>query len=441
MLKRNKHEKQKVIKPIKVIRVLHRVTCQLYADPHAQGFDKKYFDAQTVGDWVLYRGKRLSAHYRGKRFGAWVGPIKFGVRLYHHRIYSVGFKFDKLKIDGEVRDIQQGVTKLKRGKITVVGNKITFSSKREAVDFVSYGSFFNAYVRSSVTRVSGICSHQFIKSGFFGHPQKGHKVIVKRTCHRKFQHTESCKRRGLKGRPLKFCVRDLCAKLPKKIEDKIINQNNNEEHRDAPRKRVNRGQCYLQADPHAHGFNGANFEAQVAGDWVEYRGLHLSVHYRGNSMGRWVGQVQWGAFVYGQRISSRGFDVSLVNIDGRDVRLHAGKNPLPKGGFLNVEGTKITISTNDGEEADFISFGSFFNSFIRSDVESVSGICSQQFVKSSFFSSPVNGHVEHIHEHLCARRNHFEGRCRRIGLAGTKLINCIFDRCAGVSKREEKKIH
>jgi len=76
---------------------------------------KKFFNAQVVGDWVLYKGKNLSAHYRGKSFGVWVGPIKFGVRLFKYKIYSVGFKFDKLEINGKIHRIMNGVKRLKHG--------------------------------------------------------------------------------------------------------------------------------------------------------------------------------------------------------------------------------------------------------------------------------------------------------------------------------------
>jgi len=249
-----------------------------------------------------------------------------------------------------------------------------------------------------------------------------------------------CKSHGLKGISLKFCVKDLCNRLPKNIEKRILHRNKGEKKREAPRKRVKRDQCQMYADPHVHGFNGKNFNAQVDGDWVEYRGLHLSIHYRGKRFGSWVGQVHWGAHVFGQRIASRGFDVKQVNIDGQDITLQSGRNKLPRGGYLDINGNKITISTGEGEEADFVTFGSFFNSFVRSDVEIVSGICSEQFVKSNFFSSPINGKVEHIHERLCHRREHFEKRCRHDRLVGAKLINCIFDFCQGVSKKFEEKI-
>jgi len=157
-----------VIKKKKKWKKIHRIVCELYADPHVHGFNKKYFEAQTEGDWVLYRGNNLSAHYRGKRFGSWVGPIKFGVRLYQNRIFSVGFKFDKLRINGKIRSIPEGELKLNGGLIRRNGNKITFSTNDgEDVDFISFGWFFNAYVRSNARKITGICSQKFVRSKFF----------------------------------------------------------------------------------------------------------------------------------------------------------------------------------------------------------------------------------------------------------------------------------
>jgi len=161
----------------------NQVTCTLYADPHVQGFNRKTYDAQKVGDWVLYRGENLAAHYRGKSMGVWVGSIKFGIRLFHHRIYTTGFNFNTLKIDGKVRNIKEGKNKVgKRGTITKVGTKVTFSTNiGEEVDLIAYGYFFNAYVRSRALKVSGICSQQFIVSKFFQHPWAPKHSHLKKT--------------------------------------------------------------------------------------------------------------------------------------------------------------------------------------------------------------------------------------------------------------------
>jgi len=108
---KHKHHPQP---PVEVRRNI--VTCTLYADPHVQGFSRKFYDAQTEGDWVLYRGRHLSAHYRGRRFGAWVGPVKFGVKLKRNRIYTTGFKLERLELNGKIINIKNGIRKNKRRK-------------------------------------------------------------------------------------------------------------------------------------------------------------------------------------------------------------------------------------------------------------------------------------------------------------------------------------
>jgi len=64
-----------------------------------------------VGDWVLYRGVHLSAHYRGVKMGSWVGAVKFGVRLYGDRITSNDLTFNSIRINGEVQTLTNGVRK------------------------------------------------------------------------------------------------------------------------------------------------------------------------------------------------------------------------------------------------------------------------------------------------------------------------------------------
>jgi len=225
----NKKEKKVVVKIDKKLKKydrVHRITCELYADPHVHGFNKKDFNAQTLGDWVLYRGKHLSAHYRGKSFGSWVGPVKYGVRLYDHKIYSVGFDLSKLRINGKIRTILEGELKLngKGGIIRKNKNTITFSTNHgEEVDFISFGWFYNSYVRSNRRHVTGVCSQKFIKSKFFHNPHHGKRItITKVKCPNKKEFIHRCKNRKLNGKKLKFCVADLCNGLPVRIEKQIL---------------------------------------------------------------------------------------------------------------------------------------------------------------------------------------------------------------------------
>jgi len=117
IIKMNKKEDKKII-----IKKIHKVkntkgtqvTCSLYADPHVKGTNNKYFDAQTVGDWVLYKGDELSASYRGVQNGRWVAAVKFSVRLFSDKIYSNGFDLNTLIINGKEKLVHSGVTRISK---------------------------------------------------------------------------------------------------------------------------------------------------------------------------------------------------------------------------------------------------------------------------------------------------------------------------------------
>jgi hypothetical protein len=209
------------------------ITCSLFADPHVVGSNKRHFEAQTVGDWELYNGENLSVHYRGIQMRGWVASVKFGVRLFNDKIYSTDLGFNSLKINGQVRPIQNGRTQISNeGVVIKNGNKLTFSTNQgEEVDFISFGSFFNAYIRTNVKSATGICSQQFNRSYFFGHPQKGKIVKINtNNCANRAVFRRHCRARGLKGGDLRDCVVDRCNGLDKRIENKIIRDNKRERH-------------------------------------------------------------------------------------------------------------------------------------------------------------------------------------------------------------------
>jgi hypothetical protein len=422
LLRKEKKKEQKKLKEVELKK--NQLTCELYADPHVKGFTKN-FDAQTEGDWVLYRGRRLSAHYRGKRFGAWVGPIKFGVKLYRHRIYTTDFTFNTLKIDGKVVALNNGQIKVgKRSTITRLNNKVTFSTgEGEDLDIVSFGWFFNAYVRSRAEKVSGICSQQFIRSTFFNHPQvvKDRHIKLPK-CPRKKHFVKKCTKWGhAKSKfTLRACVLDMCAGLKKSIEKRILKRNKHEKKkvfkvskRILKHLRVKRITCELYADPHVHGFNKKYFNAQTVGDWVLYKGKHLSAHYRGKSFGVWVGPIKFGVKLFNYKIYSIGFNFDTIKVNGRVKKLLNGVNILKHGGLITKNGNKITFSTNDGEEVDWVSYGSFFNAYVRSNIPKISGLCSEQFVHSHFFKHYHKGHRKHFAKKVCHRRKFHVETCKK----------------------------
>jgi len=65
--------------------------CQMFADPHVVGFAGLGFNAQTPGDWTLYKGKDLEISYRAVSHGSWAGISQFGIIIFGQKITSIGF--------------------------------------------------------------------------------------------------------------------------------------------------------------------------------------------------------------------------------------------------------------------------------------------------------------------------------------------------------------
>jgi len=72
-------------------------------------------------------------------------------------------------------------------------------------------------------KISGICSQQFIRSHFFRHEHRGKQIkIIKKHCPRKAVFLKRCRKHNLTGLKLRFCMRDLCNGLPRRIERIIL---------------------------------------------------------------------------------------------------------------------------------------------------------------------------------------------------------------------------
>jgi len=201
----------------------------LYADPHARSFDGKYFEAQTAGKYLLHKGPTLTVDYIGKSMGSWVGVVEWIVNVKGDVVRNTGFS--GVTVNGNAAQLPSGkkFALPNGGSILHAGNKVTISSESgEEVDFVSFGTFFNAYVRSNLAGVSGLCSHQFVKSKKFRDVKLGKQPKPKLNCPKKAKHMKFCAGKGLKGIAQLNCAFDLCAKLPVAIERKILRQNKRE---------------------------------------------------------------------------------------------------------------------------------------------------------------------------------------------------------------------
>jgi len=158
----------------------------------------------------------------------WVGAIKFAIRIFHHKIYSTGFNLNTLKIDGEERKVENGI-KIQLGRAFILRNgaSITFSTgDGEEVEWVSsrtkashgnsYDEYFNGYVKTNVLHPKGLCSNQFIRSRFFGHPQEARIITIKKdVCERREEFRQDCERLGHGGKKLENCIFDRCSGMSK----------------------------------------------------------------------------------------------------------------------------------------------------------------------------------------------------------------------------------
>jgi len=182
----------------------------------------------------------------------------------------------------------------------------------------------------------------------------------------------------------------------------------------APRQRVKRTECHLINDPHVLTFTGKHFDAKWDGEFVLYKGKHLEISYRTKRFGSYTSNIKFKVNLYGQIIDSVAFDIHNLLIDGRSHTLRDGKKELSLGGSITCAGSKVTISTNDGEEVDFISGGSYFNSYVRSDVPHVEGLCTGQRVNSKEFAHPqkqVQGKEFDVKS--CVKKELFEHQCSK----------------------------
>jgi hypothetical protein len=245
-------------------------------------------------------------------------------------------------------------------------------------------------------------------------------------------------------------VQDKCRGTSKKIEDRILKQQRKEDFkvvkrpskprpkpfRDPP-KYITR-ECYFTADPHAKALTGKHFEAQTVGDWVAYKGPRLTMSYRGKSMGRWVGIVEWYAKLNGHTIRTKG---NQLLIDGRSF-------PLQNGGKKSWGKTSVTWQNNKvslktlGEESDIFYYGSFWNLFVRSTrcLKKIKGLCNQQWVASKAFDHPQAAKRPHLPRKPCPNRKDHEKFCRAHTKNPYHFKECVSDRCRGTSKRIEGKI-
>jgi len=198
--------------------------------------------------------------------------------------------------------------------------------------------------------------------------------------------------------------------------------------------------CYFIADPHAKTLTNVYFEAQGIGDWIAYKGPHMTISYRGQKMpgNRWVGIVEWFARIGDFTVRSKG---NQITVDGH---LH----PLNKPNKVAMGATSVTWNNKSvqlrtrGEEADFQFFGTFWNLNIRStrDPSKIKGLCMKQFLPSKAFPHPKPAAVIMTPAASCPKRTQYVTWCKKHNKTQHAIDRCVFDRCAGTGKALENEI-
>jgi len=143
-------------------------------------------------------------------------------------------------------------------------------------------------------------------------------------------------------------------------------------------------------------------------------------------MGSWVGAIKFGIRLYTDRITSTDLSFNSILINGQLQNIGEGKTRISRRGSVTKAGNKLTFSTGDGEEVDFLTFGTYMNSFVRSNVEHISGVCSQQFIRSRFFNNHQVGKLIHPGHPNCAKILRFRNECRHRRLLGRKLKKKLY---------------
>jgi len=421
--------------------------CELFADPHARGFYGKTFEAQAIGDWVIYKGKRFTASYRGVSQGAYAASIDYIVNLNSGIVVKSAGANSAYSVNGKVytadglQNLGDGVT------VSKAGNKVTVAAKGEEIDFEQLGDVFNIYVRSSRLKVGGLCAHKFQQSGEFTLPLKAELIKPKTPpCPKKVAFKRFCARRKLGPAHMKQCVHDLCSGVSRFHEDEFIKRGFTDakpkplKHPQSS-KSINRKpvkHCQLFSNAHGQDFKGRNMEVQAVGDWLIYKGHNFHASYRGSQEGEWTGATEFIVhFKTGDVVRSAGVN-GAFSINGK-VFQEDGRHQVTDDVTVTKTGSKVTIAAK-GEEIDFIQHGMFYNIYVRSSRERVSGLCSHFWIPSKDFKHPQVGRRVTLPKPDCWNRSHFKAHCNKLKLGMAHRNECVEDLCAGLSLEKEKEI-
>jgi len=139
-----------------------------------------------------------------------------------------------------------------------------------------------------------------------------------------------------------------------------------------------------------------------------------------------------GFIVRGDRVVTRGQDLSKLIINGKRRRLQNGKkHELSQGGFLLLQGNRLTVSSHNDEEADIYSFVGttdkrgqkyYYNSYVRSAEARIGGICAGERKQGKgIFNHYKRTHKVHHKKIHCPKRRNYRRHCLKQKLKKEKL--------------------
>jgi len=476
--KKRVRKTRKVVKKTKKVRRVRKVKvpkkkvpgfCRSNGDPHFSTFTGVNFDNYMVGDFTLLSHPLIEIHVRQVKWGGAAVNIKFAARVNFQGDYFQVNSQDSVLLNGRKIKLAIGQTvKARNGgfikrynqerfKVTAVNGAFVDTQVNKAPKGVKWPQthYINMLVWvPSTKKTKGFCvsKDQVLKaSGLFKNYRKPHKVRkIKCSAANLKKATARCVAAKVMKKHLKDCARDVCLSNgtldPKQITrfEKRCNKDKKKFKKIVVRKtaKPKKVACFIYADPHVRDKYGRHFEAQTVGDWAITISETFKAYYRGKSMGRWVAVVDWIVKTNGVTIRHSGF--GGVAVDGGKIQLLNGKPfALPTGGSIIKKGNMVTIKSGDGEEIDFISYGKFYNVYVRSNKKGTKGLCNKQFLKTKVFPHPRKGVIlpkVKINAKTCKKFLKHSTYCRAKGLNGVKLRECIQDLCLKLPKKIEKQI-
>jgi len=430
--------------------------CYSTGDPHFTGFNKRKWNWQGRGDFVLVKSRTLTVHTRTGKWNRASVNTKIAAKLDLDVVESIGFVGNSWLIN------KKKVVTLKRNKEYKLrsGAKIIYKGNRKTYLYTSQGDlvdcifnsrkYINVIVRAKYSKgASGLCvSSRNVKAGkgLFRRYVKGDPGRKEQPCSRRDlkKALSKCKRAGVKKNDWDTCAIDVCNGLPPKAVRDV--------EKELKKIKQSPGRCSAWGDPHYTGFNKRKYDWQGKGDFVLLKSRTLTVHTRTSKWGRSRTSVNTkiAAKLNRNVVESIGFGGNTWVINKKKVvTLRRNKAyKLRSGAKMIYRGRRKTyLYTSQGDSVELL-----FNSrgFINIVVEAkytkgAKGLCvSSRGVKAGrgLFRRYVKGSGGRKEKPCSSRRKKRKAmkECRRAGVKKNDLDLCAMDVCNGIPAKSVKRV-